>query len=224
MRLAREQERGGDTVDAMALQELPAPLARRVIREAAARVSPRARLGAGHIEAVWRLASSDRSEGHLDLPRLAVERRGATLHFRSSPPARPQAFAHALSVPGRVHVVETGDVVSASAAGSVAEWPGDGVNTVRAVLQAATVDPPLVVRSRRPGDRFRPLGAPGRRKLQDVLVDRKIPREERDRVPIVVDARGRIVWVAGVAVADECRVTAPEAGVVILEFKRSQDQ
>ena len=52
------------------------------------------------------------------------------------------------------------------------------------------------------------------------MVDRKIPRETRDSVPIVVDATGRIVWVAGVAVADECRVTAPEAGVLILELKK----
>jgi hypothetical protein len=36
----------------------------------------------------------------------------------------------------------------------------------------------------------------------------------------VVDATGRIVWVAGVAVADECRVTAPEAGVLLLELKK----
>ena len=88
------------------------------------------------------------------------------------------------------------------------------------VVQAASLALPLAVRNRRPGDRFRPLGAPGRRKLQDVFVDRKVPRNERDRVPVVVDANGRIVWVAGVTIADECRVTAPEAGVVILELKR----
>jgi tRNA(Ile)-lysidine synthetase-like protein len=90
----------------------------------------------------------------------------------------------------------------------------------RVVLQAASFESPLAVRTRRPGDRLRPLGAPGRRKVQDLLVDRKIPRDERDRVPIVVDARGRLVWVAGVAMAEECRVTAPEAGVVILELRK----
>ena len=89
-----------------------------------------------------------------------------------------------------------------------------------AVVQAASLALPLAVRNRRPGDRFRPLGAPGRRKVQDVFVDRKVPRNERDRVPIVVDADGRIVWVAGVTIAHDCRVTAPEAGVVILELKR----
>ena len=66
---------------------------------------------------------------------------------------------------------------------------------------------------------MRPFGAPGSRKLQDLLVDRKVPRDERDRVPLVVDADGRIVWVVGLTIADECRVTAPETGVVILELR-----
>ena len=89
------------------------------------------------------------------------------------------------------------------------------------VVQEAAIRSPLVVRSRRPGDRVRPLGAPGRRKLQDVLVDRKIPRDERDFVPLVVDADGRIVWVAGVTIAEECRVTRPDAGVVVLKLARA---
>ncbi len=81
---------------------------------------------------------------------------------------------------------------------------------------------PLSVRNRRPGDKFRPLGAPGRRKLQDVFVDRKVPRSERDRVPVVVDANDDIVWVAGLTVAHDCRVTAPEDGVLILEQRTSE--
>jgi hypothetical protein len=53
-----------------------------------------------------------------------------------------------------------------------------------------------------------------------VLVDRKVPRTERDRVPIVVDAEGRIVWVVGHAIAEPCRVTSSEAGMVILELEK----
>jgi tRNA(Ile)-lysidine synthase len=78
----------------------------------------------------------------------------------------------------------------------------------------------LAVRYRRPGDRLRPLGAPGTRKLQDWFVDRKVPRTVRDSVPIVVDARDRIVWVAGFTIAHEYRVTAPEEGVVVLELDK----
>jgi tRNA(Ile)-lysidine synthetase-like protein len=89
-------------------------------------------------------------------------------------------------------------------------------------LQADRVTLPLTVRTRRPGDRIRPIGAPGTRKLQDLFVDRKIPASERGRVPIVEDASGQIVWVAGVAVAERARVTRPEAGMVILELKKDE--
>jgi tRNA(Ile)-lysidine synthase len=89
-------------------------------------------------------------------------------------------------------------------------------------LQRGPVTLPLLVRNRKPGDRLRPLGAPGERKLQDVMVDRKIPRGDRGGVPVVVDGAGRIVWVAGVAMAHACRVTAPEDGMVILEMQKGK--
>jgi tRNA(Ile)-lysidine synthase len=77
----------------------------------------------------------------------------------------------------------------------------------------------LAVRNRRPGDRFRPAGLNGRKKLQDYFVDRKVPRERRDAVPIVVDATDKIVWVAGHQIDDAFRVTDRSQSVLILTFK-----
>ena len=86
-------------------------------------------------------------------------------------------------------------------------------------VAAGLVELPLAVRSRRPGDRFRPLGAPGARKLQDFLVDRKVAREARDTVPLVVDGRDRIVWVVGQSVAEDFRVTDASRGVILLKVR-----
>jgi len=66
---------------------------------------------------------------------------------------------------------------------------------------------------------LRPLGAPGHKKLQDIFVDRKVPRDERDRVPIVTDATGQIVWVAGHVLADAFRVTPLTTTVVTLTLR-----
>ena len=66
--------------------------------------------------------------------------------------------------------------------------------------------PPLTIRTRRPGDRFRPLGAPGSRKLHDFFIDEKVPARLRDGIPLVCDREG-IVWVAGHRIADRVRVT-----------------
>ncbi len=86
-------------------------------------------------------------------------------------------------------------------------------------IDADQVMLPLRVRQRVPGDRLRPLGAPGRRKVQDILVDRKVPRASRDTTPIVVDAQGRIVWVAGHVVAHEMRVTATTTRMLLLTLR-----
>jgi tRNA(Ile)-lysidine synthase len=55
---------------------------------------------------------------------------------------------------------------------------------------------PLTVRTRRPGDRVR--GPAGSRKLQDVLVDRRVPAERRDLLPVVTDAGQTVLWVPDV--------------------------
>ena len=77
----------------------------------------------------------------------------------------------------------------------------------------------LAVRNRRPGDRFRPVGLGGQKKLQDYFVDRKVRRAERDAVPLVVDDTDRIVWVAGFGIDEAFRVTDPAQAVIILKLK-----
>ena len=62
------------------------------------------------------------------------------------------------------------------------------------------------VRGWRPGDRYRPLGAPGSKKLQDAFTDAGIPRERRHELPVVCDAADNILWVPGLAPAEACRV------------------
>ena len=96
------------------------------------------------------------------------------------------------------------------------QWQARGLEVG---VAAGAVELPLGVRSRRPGDRFHPLGAPGVRKLQDFFVDRKIARVARDRVPLVVDGRDRIVWVVGQSVAEDFRVTDPSRGVILLRVR-----
>jgi tRNA(Ile)-lysidine synthase len=72
---------------------------------------------------------------------------------------------------------------------------------------AAAVPTPLVVRRARPGDRVCPLGMRGHRKLQDIFVDRKLPRAERWSLP-VVEAASEILWVPGVVRSGAALITA----------------
>jgi len=81
-----------------------------------------------------------------------------------------------------------------------------GPPTWEALLDSRAAAGPLAVRSRLPGDRYRPLGAPGERKLQDVLVDLKVPRAARDRIPLFT-CEGRLAWVPVHRIDDRFRLT-----------------
>ena len=88
-----------------------------------------------------------------------------------------------------------------------------------ALVRRDLVQGSLAVRNRRPGDRFRPVGLGGRKKLQDYFVDRKVARRERDAVPLVVDDDDRIVWVVGHGIDEAFRVTDASQAVLLLTFK-----
>ena len=81
----------------------------------------------------------------------------------------------------------------------------------------------MSVRPRQSGDRFQPKGMAREKKLQDFMVDMKIPRRWRDRTPVVVkNHRGvpKIVWVVGWRIADWAIVNPGETSVCI-KFSRT---
>ncbi len=74
------------------------------------------------------------------------------------------------------------------------------------IIDADAVRGVLCVRFARNGDRFRPLGAPGVRKLQDVFTDARVPAPQRRLAPVVCDDKG-IIWVVGHRIADRVKIT-----------------
>jgi tRNA(Ile)-lysidine synthase len=98
-----------------------------------------------------------------------------------------------------------------------------GADPYEAVLDQQAVGSQLTVRSRRRGDRFRPLGLGGEKKLQDYLVDAKVPRDERDGVPLVCAAWG-IAWVVGHRIDERARVREDTRTVLHLKFRRHPAQ
>jgi tRNA(Ile)-lysidine synthase len=86
-------------------------------------------------------------------------------------------------------------------------------------LDGDLVQLPLLVATRQPGDRMRPLGQKTPKRLQDILVDAHVPRHVRDSLPVVSD-REEIVWIPGVTVADSKRVTSATRRQLHLEIER----
>ena len=216
---------GGLDVDAELLTAEPAAIARRVARNALERAGDR-RVGFGHVERLRRLAAGRNAPASADFPGCRVERHGTTLRLRRRPGrAAPEvvgidrAFEYPLTVPGAVEIVETGLRIAAERGERPARLVAHGDVVA---LPAGRISSPLTVRSRRPGDVFRPLGLHGgSKKLQDFFVDRKVPRHRRGAVPLVVDARLGIVWVAGYAVSEGVRMIDTDEAVVTLKIVKT---
>ncbi len=101
-----------------------------------------------------------------------------------------------LAIECRIEEVTAGDIPGLRRAGSEMEESVD----------FEAVHPPLVVRPRRPGDRFVPLGAPGSKKLSDFLIDAKVDPGQRRRVAVLCDQLGPI-WVIGHRLDDRVKLT-----------------
>ncbi|MDI6856967.1 MAG: tRNA lysidine(34) synthetase TilS [Dehalococcoidia bacterium] len=188
------------------LRAQPPGLRVHILRAAGARLIGDVRdIGRPHWEAM--AAALDAPTGaELDLPRglrvrIEYDDLILTLGGQTGPSPLPSEEVF-LAVPGRTRV--DGWIFDARfVEGEVPPSPAASPSVAR--FDADAIDLPLGVRRRRRGDRFRPLGMAGEKKLQDVFVDAKVPRVERDSVPIVCDRAG-IVWVVGHRIAERARV------------------
>ena len=76
---------------------------------------------------------------------------------------------------------------------------------------------PLTIRCRQDGDRFWPIGSAGTKKLKDILIDKKIPRHERN-MPIICDASGKIVYCYGLCVSDDVKISKNTTRMLKVSF------
>ena len=153
-------------------------------------------------------------------PRARFHGRGGVLWSGTSPVAAngertpPQSFSYSFEGPGECDIPEIGLRLSLHPA-PAAEWMFQGSAAAAGLVfarefhgsgsSAGERGPVVEVRSRRSGDRLRVLGMKGSRRLKDLLIDRKIPAAERDRIPLLCH-QGNIAWVPGVTVGELFRL------------------
>jgi tRNA(Ile)-lysidine synthase len=87
-----------------------------------------------------------------------------------------------------------------------------------AVFDADSMALPVAVRPLRAGDRIRPFGLDAEKKVKEILIDRKVPREERWGRPAVCDAEGRILWIPGVVRSAIAPITRSTKQTMILRL------
>jgi tRNA(Ile)-lysidine synthase len=218
-------------IDAAALAAVHPALGGRVARVALQPGAQGRFVGAAQVDRFLQFAQSGQSGAALSLPGQQAVHFGTRIVLGPEPPrasggelraknAFANSFSFPLSIPGEVRLDKQGWAIAAELADTATANAGNASGRGAFVEVSADVLRPLAIRSRRPGDRFQPPGLGHRKKLHDFFIDRKIPREMRDSVPLVVDGADRIVWVVGQSVAADFRVTGRSRGVILLKSRR----
>lgn len=82
------------------------------------------------------------------------------------------------------------------------------------------IELPIYLRGPKEGERFSPLGLRGKsKKLQDIMVDRKIPREYRGLYPVIVDSSGEIICIPEYTISEKVKITDGTRKILVLRIE-----
>lgn len=203
--------------DRSLMSSLERTMARRTVRCALSDAFPEAsRLEAEHVEALVEGLGNDRFSHSLPMGLRAFAEYGTMVVSRMGEDPRTVAPG-LLLLPGTVALGPAGSIRAelVDRADTIG-GPDSVVVDVGDDLEELTVDGP------RSGDRMRPIGMAGSRKLSDLLIDAKVPRRARGATPVVRDGEN-IVWLAGVRMSEDYRITADTVRAVRLTWQRPND-
>jgi tRNA(Ile)-lysidine synthase len=209
-------------LEAGRLRALPVPVRRRVlVRALRAALAKGSRVRLEHLQAVEALLDPGGDRGVVRLPgplearlregRIVIAAAGQGV---SDLPPPPLPLPEAGEVRWGSYRARIGPMEEA---GEIAAGPGGGAEARWSVtLDADRLQPPLTLRAWQAGDAYRPVGAPGRRKLQDLFTDARVPRERRGRLPVLADGRG-VLWVPGFRPDGRAAASAATARALTIE-------
>jgi tRNA(Ile)-lysidine synthase len=177
-------------------------------------------LGRRAVEAVARLRAGGAGTRRIDVRGgRMVEIAYGRVSVRPRPAAPAPAVPAPVLVPGPGVYTWPGAgalVVSAAEPGSEPAAPAAAPADLDACFDADLLAWPLTVRARRAGDRMRPRGGRGSRKLSDLLIDAKIARGARDALPVLTTADDVVLYVPGLRPAERGRPTASTTRLIRL--------
>lgn len=199
-------------------RELPEALKNHGVREALKTVAGGLRrISLTHIEAIKRLAGSERPQTRVTLPDgLLVRRVYDRLIFSKGGPPQADSYCIFIERIGTFYIDALGCPLT------LEEMEPGGSQNLEAGPWTVYVDAdriafPLLLRNFRPGDRFVPFGMKGHKKLKDLFVDMKIPADLRARIPVLVQG-DRVIWVCGLRMDDRFKVTPGTRRVLKIAF------
>jgi tRNA(Ile)-lysidine synthase len=210
---AESRQRAQDGPEALSVSRLaaePTALRTRMLRQWVEQLASVHEVGLVHLTSL-RALSEGRLRGKVEVPgEVWVRRAGDQLLLESkhTQPDPPVSYTYGLTPGQEIFISENGWRIAMSAS---LPWEGSlaqvrALDPWHALFDAEAVSEAVIVRNVRPGDRMRPLGSTGQKKVHDIFINRKIPLERRQRFPLVVMGED-IAWVPGHVRGETAKIT-----------------
>ena len=173
-----------------------------------------------NIADVMKLFYEQKTGAMINLPNGAIARRDAfgveIIRGESAPPV----FAEMpLDLNGTTYVADCGTFDCSKADADMKKIKSHSKNV--AFFDTMALGGSLVVRSRRQGDVFHPLGAPGKKPLKKYFIDKKISRFRRDYIPLVADG-SEILWIVGHEISERVKLTEESISALKIIFNSGE--
>jgi tRNA(Ile)-lysidine synthase len=215
-------------MDVNYVTELPLALKRRLVRKGIQSVKGDLRkITSFHIQEVLRLFDKAEKGKRIDLPgNLQISCLGDRVEFKRIQDSSSSiltdeengksGWMKPLNIPGETPVEKAGLTLKAEIIDPVeAGFPVDQAN--QAFLDFEKTGGNIMVRFFQAGDRLKPLGMKGTKKLKSLFIDEKVPQGIRSTVPILTTGDNDIIWVYGTRIAHPYRVTSNTSKVLFIK-------
>lgn len=222
------------TIDLKRMNTLPSVLKRRIIRQMVEKVKGNLNsIHFIHIDSILRLTEDQSGEKEIYLPdALRVKRvyqqlivyKDSFSNFYS-PDILSSFWEYHLAIPGCTEIkslkmkVEIEELDSKVAKISLSHLQKKSPFEFTEVIDKEKVKLPLRLRNRRKGDYFYPLKLGGKKKVKELFIDYKIPKSNRDLIPILVDGEEKILWVVGIRLDERIKITTDTRKILRINIK-----
>jgi tRNA(Ile)-lysidine synthase len=172
-----------------------------------------------NIKALERLAQITESGKRFSLPLgIEVKREYDNLILERDKACLKQVdYEYPVNIPGIIHVKETNRTISIE---KTSRDKMDRHSKNKVYLDLDKIQQPVILRNRRGGDRFQPLGMKGRQKIKSLFINRKIPRHKRNEIMLLVD-QNSVIWIENMHLSDRVKISPQTINILGLEIINS---
>ena len=172
-----------------------------------------------NIKALERLAQVTESGKRISLP-LGIEAKreyDSLILERDKICLKQVDYEYPVNIPGIIHVKETNRTISIE---KTFRDKIDQHNKNKVYLDLDKIQQPVILRNRRDGDRFQPLGMKGRQKIKSLFINQKIPRNKRNEIMLLVD-QNSVIWIENIHLSERVKISPQTINILALEIINS---